>query len=154
MPCGTNSTAHRSVSKISAALAAPYCPDIASCGDQPEIDATLMTAPPVRPFMCGKARRIMRTVWIRFRSSAPRQSSSVLSAMRPPPPPPPNIVDQNVDAAIGSDGGLDQPAGVIGVADIASVSRNISTSHAQGRFRVPQLLGRAPGQHYPAALGG
>ena len=55
-----------------------------------------------------------------------------------------DIVDQNVDAAIGRDGGLDQLAGVIGIADIASVSRNISTSHAQGRFRVVQLLGRAP----------
>ena len=38
MRCGTNSSAQRSVSKISAALAAPYWPDIASCGDQPEID--------------------------------------------------------------------------------------------------------------------
>src|SRR5215472_7960175 len=37
----TNSSAHRSVSKISAALAAPYYPDIASCGLQPEIDAML-----------------------------------------------------------------------------------------------------------------
>ena len=43
MPCGTNSSAQRSVSKISAALAAPYWPDIASCGDQPEIEATLIT---------------------------------------------------------------------------------------------------------------
>ena len=64
-------------------------PDIASCGDQPEIDATLITAAPGRPFMCGKASRIIRTVWIRFRSSAPRQSSSLLSATRAPPPPPP-----------------------------------------------------------------
>jgi hypothetical protein len=47
MRCGTNASAQRSVSKISAALAAPYWPDIASCGDQPEIDATLMTAAPV-----------------------------------------------------------------------------------------------------------
>src|SRR5436309_11111435 len=48
MPCGTNSSAQRSVSKISAALAAPYWPDIVSCGDQPEIDATLMTGAPGR----------------------------------------------------------------------------------------------------------
>ena len=56
MRCGTNSSAQRSVSKISAALAAPYWPDIASCADLPEIDATLMTAAPVRPFMS----------WVRF----------------------------------------------------------------------------------------
>src|SRR5262249_62197809 len=74
IPCGTNSSAQRSVSKISAAFAAPYCPDIASCGDQPEIDATFMTAAPVRPFICGSASRIIRTVWIRFRSMALRQS--------------------------------------------------------------------------------
>src|SRR5262245_15704638 len=82
----TNSSAQRSVSKINAAFAAPYCPDIASCGDHPEIDATLITAASRRRFMCGKACRIIRTVWIRFRSNAPRQSSSVLSAMRAPPP--------------------------------------------------------------------
>jgi hypothetical protein len=56
MRCGTNASAQRSVSKISAALAAPYWPDIASRGDQPEIDTTLMTAAPVRPFMS----------WVRF----------------------------------------------------------------------------------------
>jgi len=50
------------VSKISAALAAPYWPDIASCGDQPEIDATLITAAPGRSFICGNASRIIRTV--------------------------------------------------------------------------------------------
>ena len=83
--------AQRSVSKISAALAAPYWPDIASCGDQPEIDATLITAAPGRPFMCGRARRIIRTVWITFRSSAPHQSSSVLSGMPAPPSPPPTL---------------------------------------------------------------
>src|SRR5580704_6577907 len=92
MPCGTNSSAQRSVSKISAAFAAPYCPDIASWGDQPEIDATLITEAPVRPFICGSASRIIRTVWIRFRSMAPRQSSSVLSEMRAPPPPPPTLL--------------------------------------------------------------
>jgi hypothetical protein len=32
-----------------------------------------------------------------------------------------NIVDQNVDTAVGRGGGLDQPAGVIGISDIASV---------------------------------
>src|SRR5260370_23609015 len=92
MPCGTNSSAQRSVSKISAALAATYCPDIASCGDQPEIDATLMTEAPARPVICGSANRIIRTVWIRLRSKAFRQSSSVLSAMRAPPPPPPTLL--------------------------------------------------------------
>src|SRR4029450_12432219 len=91
MPCGTNSSAQRSVSKISAAFAAPYWPDMASWGDQPEIEATLMTAAPVRPCICGSASRIIRTVWIRFRSMALRQSSSVLSAMRAPPPPPPTL---------------------------------------------------------------
>lgn len=80
------------MSKLSAALAAPYCPDIASCGAHPEIDAMLITAAPGRPFMCGKASRIMRTVWIRLRSSAPRQSSSLLSAIRAPPPPPPTLL--------------------------------------------------------------
>src|SRR5690349_15412257 len=43
MPYATNSSAQRSVSKISAAFAAPYCPDIASCGVQPEIDAKLVS---------------------------------------------------------------------------------------------------------------
>src|SRR2546426_11153253 len=92
MPCGTHSRAQRSVAKISAAFAAPYWPDIASWGDQPEIDATLMTAAPVRPCICGSASRIIRTVWIRFRSMALRQSSSVLSARRAPPPPPPTLL--------------------------------------------------------------
>jgi len=50
------------VSKISAALAAPYWPDIASWGDQPEIEPMLTTEAPARPFICGKARRITRTV--------------------------------------------------------------------------------------------
>jgi hypothetical protein len=53
-PCGTNSSAQRSVSKISAALAAPYCPDIASCGVHLEIDAMLITAAPGRPFICAR----------------------------------------------------------------------------------------------------
>jgi hypothetical protein len=54
-----------------------------------------------------------------------------------------DIVDQDVDAAIGRDGGLDQPACLIGTADIAGVSRNLSAGRAQGRFRFAQLLGRA-----------
>src|SRR5580700_6455322 len=62
MPCGTNSSAQRSVSKISAAFAAPYCPDIASWGDQPEIVATLITEAPVRPFICGSVSCIARGV--------------------------------------------------------------------------------------------
>src|SRR5207248_8373896 len=143
MPCGTNSSAQRSVSKISAALAAPYWPDIASCGDQPEIDATLITAALGRPFMCGRARRIIRMVWITFRSSAPRQSSSVLSAMCAPPPATADIVDQDVDAAISRDRGLDQPASLFGIPDIAGVSRNFGAGRAQSRFRFAQLLGRA-----------
>ena len=36
--------------------------------------------------------RIIRTVWIRLRSNAPRQSSSRLSATRAPPPPPPTLL--------------------------------------------------------------
>src|SRR3954447_21311543 len=141
MPYGTNSSAQRSVSKISAALAAPYWPDIASCGDQPEIDAILMTAVPGRPLMCGKASRIMRTVWIRLRSSAPRQSSSVLSAMRAPPPPPPTLFDQNVDTTIGGERGLDQAGCIGGIIDIGHVSRGFGAGAAQCGFRVAQLLG-------------
>src|SRR5437879_7100671 len=121
MPYGTNSSAHRSVPKISAALAVPYCPDIASCGDQPEIDATLITAAPGRSFMCGDASRIILTVWIRFRSNAPRQSSSLLSAMRAPPAPPPTLLTRMSMPAIGRDGDLDQAGCVVGTADIGSV---------------------------------
>jgi hypothetical protein len=65
-----------------------------------------------------------------------------------------DIVDQDVDAAIGRDSGLDQPACLIGTADIGSVSRNFSAGRAQGRFRFAQLIRRARRQHYPAALGG
>src|ERR1700719_2576881 len=136
MPCGTNSSAQRSVSKISAALAAPYCPDITSCGDQPEIDATLITPAPGRPFMCGRANRIIRTVWIRFRSHrATRVVVSVVAKARAAPPTA-DIVDQDIDAAIGRDGSFDQPVGMIRIADIASMSGDFSAGRAQDRFRL------------------
>src|SRR5438128_532181 len=40
------------------------------------MDATLITEAPERPFICGRASRIIRAVWIRFRSigMAPRLS--------------------------------------------------------------------------------
>ena len=44
---------------------------------------------------------------------------------------------------MGRDGSLNQPAGVIGIADIAGLCRNLSTGRAQRRFRFLQLLGRA-----------
>jgi hypothetical protein len=48
-----------------------------------------------------------------------------------------DIVDQDVDAAIGRDGGLDQAGCAIGTADIGSVSRNFGAGRAQSRFRFP-----------------
>jgi hypothetical protein len=55
-----------------------------------------------------------------------------------------DIVEQDVDAAKGRNGGVGQTAGVIGVADIAYVSRNFGAGRAQGRFRFIQLHSRAP----------
>src|SRR5215510_5075948 len=96
-----NSSAQRSVPKISAALAAPYWPDIASCGDQPEIDATLITTAPGRSFMYGSASRIIRTVWLRFlfQGATPVVIAAVGNACATPATA--DIVDQDVDAAIG-----------------------------------------------------
>jgi hypothetical protein len=65
-----------------------------------------------------------------------------------------DIVDQDVDAAIGSDSGLDQAGGVIGIANIGSVSCNFGAGRPQSRFRSPQLLGRARRQHDSATLDG
>jgi hypothetical protein len=48
-----------------------------------------------------------------------------------------DIVDQDVDAAIGRDGGLDQAGCAIGAADIGGVSRNLGAGRAQSRFRFP-----------------
>jgi hypothetical protein len=54
-----------------------------------------------------------------------------------------DIVYQDVDAALSRDRGLDQPAGLFGIPDIASVSHNFGAGRAQSRFRFAQLLGRA-----------
>src|SRR5215469_8383388 len=151
MPCGTNSNAQRSVSKISAAFAAPYCPDIASCGDQPEIDATFMTAAPVRPFICGSARRIIRTVWIRFRSMALRQSSSVLSAMRAPPPPPPTLLIRTSIPPKAATAAWTSPAASSGLltsaawaATSAVIARNAASASASGPAERAESIKRQP----------
>ena len=41
-----------------------------------------------------------------------------------------DVVDQDVDAAIGRDGGLDQPGGFIGLADIGRVSGDLRAARA------------------------
>lgn len=51
------------------------------------------------------------------------------------------------------DGGLDQPGGFIGVADIGCVRGNLGADSAQCCFRLGQLLGRTRRKHEPAALG-
>jgi hypothetical protein len=77
----------------------------------------------------------MRTVWTRLRSSAPRQSSSLLSAMRAPPPPP-TLLNQHVNTGVGGDGGINQPGRLGGIADIGGVSRNCGAGGAQCRQRL------------------
>src|SRR5260370_25093154 len=86
-----------------------------------------------------------------FQRAAPVVISAVGDARAPAATA--DIVDQNVDAAKGCDDGLDQPACVIGIADIACVSRNFGAGRAQGRFRFAQLLDRARRQHDSATLG-
>ena len=54
-----------------------------------------------------------------------------------------DIVDQDVDAAIGRDRGLDEPRRLVGIPDIGSVSRDCDAGRAQCRFGGGQLLGRA-----------
>src|SRR5215472_14902055 len=151
MQCGTNSSAQRSVSKISAAFAAPYCPDIASWGDQPEIDATLTTAAPVRPFICGSVSRIIRTVWIRFRSMALRQSSSVLSAMRAPPPPPPTLLIRTSIPPKAATAAWTSPAASSGLltsaawaATSAVIARNAASASASGPAERAESIKRQP----------
>jgi hypothetical protein len=66
----------------------------------------------------------------------------------------PDIVDEDVDAAIGGVGCLDQPRGVLGNSDVGGLSRDLGADRAQGPFRLAQSLGRACRQHDPATLGG
>ena len=51
-----------------------------------------------------------------------------------------HVVDQDVDAAIGRDGGLDQPCRFIRLADIGQMSGNLRAIRAQPRLRFGQLL--------------
>ena len=65
-----------------------------------------------------------------------------------------DIVDQDIDAAVSGDGGVDQPGCIGGIGDIGCVSRDRGAGTAQRRFRIVQRLGRASRQHDPTALGG
>ena len=94
----------------------------------------LMTAAPGWFLICGKASRIMRTVWIRFRSRAPILIGAVGDACAAATPA--HIVDQNVDTAIGGQRSLDQPGRAGGIADIGDISRGFGTAAAQFGFRV------------------
>ena len=65
-----------------------------------------------------------------------------------------DVVDQDVDAAIDGDRGVDQSGRIGGIPNIGSVSGHCGADVAQCRFRLAQRLGRARRQHQPAALGG
>ena len=74
--------------------------------------------------------RIIRTVWIRFRSMALRQSSSVLSAYARAAAATADVVNQDINPAKGRDGGLDEPCRFIGCADIGRVSGYVHAARA------------------------
>jgi hypothetical protein len=64
-----------------------------------------------------------------------------------------DIVDYDVYAAMGRDGGPDQPGRFIRLADIGRVSGYFRTAPAQLRFRFTQMFSRTRREHQPAALG-
>ena len=52
-----------------------------------------------------------------------------------------DIVDQDIDASVSGDRGVDQPDCIGSIGDIGCVSRHCGASGAQRRFRIAQRLG-------------
>jgi hypothetical protein len=98
----------------------------------------------ILPPWCAPVSNTPPLGWDR-RSEQPKSRSSVLAPAAKPSAAGDRAARAAApdNAAIGRDGGLDQPAPLIGTADIAGVSRNLSAGRAQGRFRFVQLLSRA-----------
>ena len=63
-----------------------------------------------------------------------------------------DIVDEDIDAAIGGCRGVDQPSCIGGVSDVAGMSRHCGIDVPQCGFHVAQLGGGARRQHDPATL--
>src|SRR5437763_13174414 len=147
IPYGTNSSAHRSVSKIRAALAAPYCPDMASCGVQPEIDCDVdhRGSRPAFHMRQSEPHHSHGLYQVAFQRAAPILVAAVRDARSAAPAT--HIVDEDIDAAIGGDGGIDQAGRSLGIADVSRVPRNFAAGPAQRSLRFAQLLGRARRPH-------
>jgi hypothetical protein len=105
-----------------------------------------MTAAPVRSFMCGKseAHHSHRLNQVRFLRATPVLVDAVGDAR--PAAATVDIVDQNVDAAIGRDGGLDQrPAS--GHRQLQFAAEQGVNSHAEHHRAAERVYGSVLGHH-------
>ena len=64
------------------------------------------------------------------------------------------VVDDDVNAAEGLDGGSDQALGVLGLAEVRRNRQRLATGATDGGGHLLTGIGLATGDHHPGALGG